>query len=52
MVSNIIKYRLAKMRSNHPIQYAYVLAVHGEESATVLEKSLYFIEWLTDWKEL
>lgn len=52
MVSNIIRYRLAKMRSNHPINSAYVLVVHDEESAAVLEKSLYFIEWITDWKEL
>ena len=52
MLSNIVKYRLAKMRSNHPIEYAYVLVVHDEESAAVLEKSLYFLEWLTDWKEL
>ena len=52
MVSNTIKYRLAKMRSNHPINSAYVMVVHGEESANVLEKSLYFIKWLTDWEEL
>lgn len=52
MVPNTIKYRLAKMCSNHPINSAYVLVVHGEESVTILEKSLYFIEWITDWKEL
>lgn len=52
MVSNIIRYRLAKMRSNHPINSAYVLVVHGEESAAVLEKSFYFIEWITDWAYL
>lgn len=40
------------MRSNHPIYSAYVLVVHGRYEADVLEKSLYFIEWITDWKEL
>lgn len=52
MVPNIIKYKLAKMRSNHPIYSAYVMVVHGEESAAVLEKSFYFIEWITDWTYL
>lgn len=52
MVSNIVKYRLAKMRSNHPIEYAYVMVVHSRYEADLLEQSFYFIEWITDWKEL
>lgn len=34
------------MRSNHPIHRYYIIDVCDEQSARLLEQSLYFVKWL------